>query len=269
MKIQGKIQEKGKVTFIQAIKDFYKGYIDFGGRSTRAGYWWATLFTFIITFLYGIGFIAATVNFVLNDSANQMLGLVIILGGAILAWIFLFPGFPLTCRRMRDAGMTTTAIVVFYILSIAVAMVSSIHEDSTFFAFATSIVGLIKFVITLLPSDQLTTDSQNPWAQKFFRQKEVKPLTGKEAKPSTVIQRAMENEDGTKVVPALAEEKEETTTTTEVASIQDEASSTTEEKEEGIVSKNSTPTQEIEEKTEETCSSCSHLTKENTDEKKD
>lgn len=269
MKIQGKIQEKGKVTFIQAIKDFYKGYIDFGGRSTRGGYWWATLFTFIITLLYGIGLIAATASFILSDSSDQILGLVIILGGAILAWIFLFPGFPLTCRRMRDAGMTTTAIVVFYILSIAVAMVSSIHEDSTFFAFATSVVALVKFVITLLPSDQLTTDSQNPWAQKFFRQKEVKPLTGKEAKPSTVIQRAMENEDGTKVVPALAEEKEVVASTTEVASIQNETSFTTEEKQEDSVSKDSIPTQEIEEKPKENCSSCSHLTEENTDEKKD
>lgn len=269
MKIQGKIQEKGKVTFIQAIKDFYKGYIDFGGRSTRGGYWWATLFSFIITLLYGIGFIAATINFVLNDNGNQILGLVMILGGAILVWIFLFPGFPLTCRRMRDAGMTTTAIVVFYILSIAVTIVSSIHEDSTFFAFAASIISLVQFVITLLPSDQLTTDSQNPWAQKFFRQKKVKPLAGKEAKPSTVIQRAMENEDGTKVVPALAEEKEEATNTTDVASIQNETSSTAKEKQEDSVSKESTSTQEIEEKTEETCSSCSHLTKENTDEKKD
>lgn len=269
MKIQGKIQEKGKVTFIQAIKDFYKGYIDFGGRSTRGGYWWATLFTFIITLLYLVGLIAGIIGIAVNANSTGTMAVTFEVIIMLLMLICLFPGFPLTCRRMRDAGMTTTAIVVFYIISAAVSMVSSIHEDSTFFTFATSIVGLVQFVITLLPSDQLTTDSQNPWAQKFFRQKEVKPLAGKEAKPSTVIQRAMENEDGTKVVPALAEEKEVVASTTEVASIQDETPSTTEEKQEDSVSKDSISTQEIEEKTEENCSSCSHLTEENTDEKKD
>lgn len=38
-----KIEEKGKVTFGQAFKDYFRGYVDFKGRTTRAGYWWMTL----------------------------------------------------------------------------------------------------------------------------------------------------------------------------------------------------------------------------------
>lgn len=35
-----KINESGKVTFVQAWKDFWAGYFDFKGISTRAGFWW-------------------------------------------------------------------------------------------------------------------------------------------------------------------------------------------------------------------------------------
>ena len=34
-----KVNESGKVTFGQAWKDFWKGYVDFKGTSARAGFW--------------------------------------------------------------------------------------------------------------------------------------------------------------------------------------------------------------------------------------
>ena len=49
-----KINESGKVTFGQAWKDFWKGYVDFKGISTRAGFWWAMLDYFIINFVWNI-----------------------------------------------------------------------------------------------------------------------------------------------------------------------------------------------------------------------
>lgn len=42
------INEKGKITFKQAWVDFWKGYVDFGGRSTRAGYWWIQLLIYLL-----------------------------------------------------------------------------------------------------------------------------------------------------------------------------------------------------------------------------
>ena len=43
-----KVNESGKVTFGQAWKDFWKGYVDFKGISTRAGYVAETVIAIII-----------------------------------------------------------------------------------------------------------------------------------------------------------------------------------------------------------------------------
>lgn len=40
-------EQPGKVTFIEAHKDFFKGFLDFKGRTTRAGYWWTVPLQFI------------------------------------------------------------------------------------------------------------------------------------------------------------------------------------------------------------------------------
>lgn len=45
-----RIEERGEVTFGQAIKDFIQGWVSYGGRSTRAGYWWAWLGEMIFLF---------------------------------------------------------------------------------------------------------------------------------------------------------------------------------------------------------------------------
>lgn len=47
-----KIEEKGKVTFGQAFKDYFRGYVDFKGRTTRAGYWWMTLVLSILALIF-------------------------------------------------------------------------------------------------------------------------------------------------------------------------------------------------------------------------
>ena len=50
--IMEKINEvPGQVSFGRALKDFFIGYIDFKGRTTRAGYWWMTLILMIISFV--------------------------------------------------------------------------------------------------------------------------------------------------------------------------------------------------------------------------
>ena len=39
------------VDFVAAIKLFFANYANFKGRSTRAEYWWAMLFVFLISFV--------------------------------------------------------------------------------------------------------------------------------------------------------------------------------------------------------------------------
>lgn len=41
----------GQVSFGRAFKDFFIGYFDFKGRTTRAGYWWVTLILTILSFI--------------------------------------------------------------------------------------------------------------------------------------------------------------------------------------------------------------------------
>lgn len=71
------------VGFIDAIKLFFIRYVDFGGRSTRSEYWFAYLFT---------GLVSGLLTSLIPD----------------LAWIWsvatLIPNIAISIRRMHDAG---------------------------------------------------------------------------------------------------------------------------------------------------------------------
>ena len=60
-----KIEEKGKVTFGQAFKDYFRGYVDFKGRTTRAGYWWMTLVLSILALIFYIVIVGKAVSAIL------------------------------------------------------------------------------------------------------------------------------------------------------------------------------------------------------------
>jgi hypothetical protein len=43
------INEKaGQVSFGRAFKDYFRGYVEFLGRTTRAGFWWVQLLMFFV-----------------------------------------------------------------------------------------------------------------------------------------------------------------------------------------------------------------------------
>ena len=53
-----RINEKGKVSFEEAFHDYCRGILSYGGRSTRAGYWWGQVVCLIFalalyTIFYG------------------------------------------------------------------------------------------------------------------------------------------------------------------------------------------------------------------------
>ena len=98
---------------INAYKNFFKGYVDFTGRSTRSEYWWIWLGNMIlyIPFFFTYGNAIANPR---NESALVALG-----GIAIIYMIFgialFLPGLALTVRRLRDAGFHWTLISIIYI----------------------------------------------------------------------------------------------------------------------------------------------------------
>lgn len=99
---------------INAYKNFFKGYVDFSGRSTRSEYWWIYLTNFILAvFLYMI--IYSTV--VSNPNSIEAIETVNSLTNFGIFWlvIFFLPGLALTIRRLRDDGFHWALIFITFI----------------------------------------------------------------------------------------------------------------------------------------------------------
>ena len=96
---------------INAYKNFFKGYAEFTGRSTRPDYWWVWLGNFILSipfwviYIYTV-FLSAVMDSV-SDSASEaafmIFGLVAIIY-VVFYLAILVPTIALTVRRLRDAG---------------------------------------------------------------------------------------------------------------------------------------------------------------------
>ena len=114
------------VTMWQAFKNFWRGYVNFTGQSTRAEYWWMALWQFIIWTVWVILLVASLVadaslhdidDKVINHAnfgdavhfiftSTSILTAVLILG-AILYLAMILPNIALLIRRYRDAGTAT------------------------------------------------------------------------------------------------------------------------------------------------------------------
>lgn len=98
---------------INAYKSFFKGYVDFTGRSTRSEYWWIWLTNMILLVPFYSAYFKVLAN-PRNETALMALG-----GIAIIYMIFgialFLPGLALTVRRLRDAGFHWALIFVIFI----------------------------------------------------------------------------------------------------------------------------------------------------------
>ena len=90
---------------IEAYKKFWKGYVDFEGRSTRSDYWFVYLVNVLITFAYFLlqavfgGLAAAT-----DSSFLAVISLILLLIFFAYGIAACLPGIALTVRRLRYAG---------------------------------------------------------------------------------------------------------------------------------------------------------------------
>ena len=98
---------------INAYKSFFKGYVDFAGRSTRSEYWWVWLGNMILYIPFFLSYGNALANS-RNESALITLGFI-----AIIYFIFglaiLLPSLALMVRRLRDAGFHWALIFILFI----------------------------------------------------------------------------------------------------------------------------------------------------------
>lgn len=81
---------------IKAYKEYWKGYIDFTGRTSVGGYWWAVLAHFLVTL--PLSFLVGLVGGLSN---NQH----VVVSFLTAFWLIcLPPSLAIAVRRLRDAG---------------------------------------------------------------------------------------------------------------------------------------------------------------------
>lgn len=90
---------------IEAYKKFWKGYVDFEGRSTRSDYWFAYLanmltFAAFYVLLFVFGVIAGSTGSDFLTVISVILSLIFFAYSVALC----LPGIAVTVRRLRDAG---------------------------------------------------------------------------------------------------------------------------------------------------------------------
>lgn len=119
---------------INAYKSFFKGYVDFAGRSTRSEYWWVWLGNMIlyIPFFFAYGNALANLR---NESALIALGGIAMIY-MVIGLALLLPGLALTVRRLRDAGFHWALIFVTFIpmvggIALMVLLAMPTKEEAT------------------------------------------------------------------------------------------------------------------------------------------
>lgn len=177
----GKInQVNEKVGFKRAIKDFYVGMFDFKGRTSRAGFWWATLYVVIAAFIGSIFLGVVAYSLILNILSGNSLDFAM-LGGNIVLLLLLIPVFfvgfyiPIlstSVRRYRDAGLTNPFIIVCVVLPILFS-VTGIGGSSLIITLISYAISIFTFIISLVPAEYCLTDSENPVMQFMFKSKKV------------------------------------------------------------------------------------------------
>ena len=101
---------------IEAYKKFWKGYVDFEGRSTRSDYWLAylanmlTVVAFYVLLAVFGGIAGAT-----DSSFLAVISLILLLIFFAYGIAACLPGIAVTVRRLRDAGYNWPYIFVAFI----------------------------------------------------------------------------------------------------------------------------------------------------------
>ena len=123
---------------IEAYKKFWKGYVDFKGRSTRSDYWLNVLaqclvyllFSFLLILIMILGGDSSTYT---SDpySFQMILVYIVVLGIGVYALASLVPSIAIIVRRLRDAGY---------------------HWALIFLSLSPYLGGFIIFILTLQPT---------------------------------------------------------------------------------------------------------------------
>ena len=121
---------------IYATKCFFENYINFNGRLSRAGYWWAWLGLMILS-LFVCVFDAATDSSI----ASSIFGLLIIV-----------PTIAAEVRRFHDVGKSAVTLAIIYLIEIALTFFITIWSVFTIFVGASAAVSDLANIMSVLTS---------------------------------------------------------------------------------------------------------------------
>lgn len=91
---------------IEAYKKFWKGYVDFEGRSTRSDYWFAYLANMLTVIAFYV--LLAIFGGIARATESSFLAVI----SFIILFIFFAFGIAVTVRRLRDAGYNWAFIFI-------------------------------------------------------------------------------------------------------------------------------------------------------------
>ena len=129
------------MTFFESIKTVFRKYAEFGGRATRAEFWWFMLFSALVSAalkalsvpMYGVTYGASYVPMYVPMSsgmfdAGATAGIAYGVFSLAGVWgiVVLLPSLAVTVRRLRDAGRNWTELF-WILLPIAGAIILIVH----------------------------------------------------------------------------------------------------------------------------------------------
>ena len=104
------------LSFGEAVALFYKNYVKFKGRSSRAEYWWSALFQIMVyTGLVVAIILVGGIDGNAPTSASGIAFSLILVAGAIFWLINFLPGISIQVRRFHDLDQTGWLVLVFVI----------------------------------------------------------------------------------------------------------------------------------------------------------
>ncbi|MCP8857944.1 DUF805 domain-containing protein [Latilactobacillus fuchuensis] len=160
-----------KVTFKQALRDYFKGYFDFVGQTTRSGYWWVMLILLIIWFIpffYLMGRLVMAMMLKMSLPQTSSIGLLLIF--AVLTIALVIPTLAMSMRRYRDVGLNGRGVVVLWLFNTLASRASQGLQVRSWSLIA-ALIGVFLFVVSVLKTDSLITKSDNPLVTFFLRKK--------------------------------------------------------------------------------------------------
>ena len=132
---------------IEAYKNFFKGFADFSGRSTRPDFWWVWIMNSVLSIPLYITYFQAVFT---EEEVADPIASVGILSFYIIFYLVIFlPSIALRVRRLRDAGLHWAFI--FFELIPLLAILSGF-----IFLPVLSLEGVTLLILLAMPSKEVS-----------------------------------------------------------------------------------------------------------------